>query len=326
MALVDLYLLDSRQQRIESWKLEGKTIFHLGRGKDNDIVLPYSWVSRKHAMIQLEENGGCNLIDLGSSNGTGLNGRLVHAPMPLRSGDRLEIGKTILEFHQAAMAPAAVAMNEEDLDEGTVAFAHRAMVTVLICDIHDYTQLSRQIGDEAVSELLRLWTGIAARLVCEHGGSVDKFLGDAVMAVWRENGGSGEVVRQALAAVLALESATCRLGRDFPGLPWPLTVGAAINTGEAMMGNMGGGEHRDFTVIGDAVNLAFRLEELTSRDKGLDVLLGQDAVAVLPGDQHCFRQLECKIKDRQQPVLAYGCSFTQLRDYLRDSSANQPSR
>jgi adenylate cyclase len=314
-----VHLLAEGGARRQSWPLAGKTTYRLGRGPDNDLVLPFSWVSRKHAMIQVETNGTCNLIDLGSSNGTFLNGRRVYAPAPLRTGDRLEIGKTKLEFEQAGVARVA-APAEEDLDDCTVAFVQKETVTILICDIHDYTRMSQQLGPQAVSELLRQWTSMAARLIGSHGGTVDKFIGDAALAIWR-SGDRPETIRQVLSAALAIAEATRELatGDDMPAL----AIGAAMNTGEAMLGNMGVDGHRDYTVIGDAVNLAFRLEELTSRDRGLDLLIGADTVAALPGTDRYFRALSCPVKGREEPVPAYGCSFSTLRAYLQETAGTQ---
>ncbi|MDA8163779.1 MAG: adenylate/guanylate cyclase domain-containing protein [Desulfobacteraceae bacterium] len=309
-----VHLLDQGGSRRQSWALRGKATYRIGRGPDNDLVLPFSWVSRKHAMIQVEANGICNLIDLGSANGTFVNGRRVYAPMPLRTGDRLEIGRTRLEFEQAAKAPAAAPV-EENLDDRTVAFVEKEMVTILICDLHDYTKLTRQLGPQAISALLRQWTALAARLIETHGGILDKFIGDAALAIWR-NGDRPETIRKVLAAALAIAEATGGLQAG-EGLP-PLAIGAAVNTGEAMLGNMGVDGHRDFTVIGDAVNMAFRLEELTSREQELDLLIGASTVADLPGADRSCRLLSCRVKGREEPVPAYACSFAGLRAYLQE--------
>ncbi|MEJ2031550.1 MAG: adenylate/guanylate cyclase domain-containing protein [Deltaproteobacteria bacterium] len=311
--LFSVHLLDEGGNRCQSWPLAGKTSFRLGRGRDNDLVLPFSRVSRKHAMIQVETSGTCNLIDLGSSNGTYLNGRRIYAPAPLRMGDRIDIGRTILEFEQIVKSTASAA-TEEDLDDRTIAFVQRETVTILICDIHDFTKFSQRLGVQVVSELLRKWTGTVDALIDSHGGTVDKFIGDAALAVWR-NGDRPENIRQALAAALAIAAATRQLRTgDLPAL----TIGAAINTGEAMIGNMGVDSHRDFTVIGDAVNLAFRLEKLTSREQGLDILIGADTAAVLVGADRYFRAFSCPVKGLKKPVSAYGCSFSRLNSYLQE--------
>src|SRR3989339_1904042 len=91
-----LTLLDDQEANDHSWQLTDNTTYTLGRVANTDIMLPYSWVSRKHAMIQKEENGRFNLIDLGSSNGTFLNGRKIHTPVTLQNGDCLGIGSTRL--------------------------------------------------------------------------------------------------------------------------------------------------------------------------------------------------------------------------------------
>ncbi|MCD6388847.1 MAG: FHA domain-containing protein, partial [Desulfobulbaceae bacterium] len=64
-----LELITRKKNQPYFWAMEGKNTYRLGRGKGNDIVLPFNWVSRQHAMLQMEDNGCFNLIDLGSSNG-----------------------------------------------------------------------------------------------------------------------------------------------------------------------------------------------------------------------------------------------------------------
>ncbi|MBU3937750.1 MAG: FHA domain-containing protein, partial [Proteobacteria bacterium] len=81
-----LTLLDTQEPDGLSWLLDSNATYTMGRVANTDITLPYSWVSRKHAMIQREENGCFNLIDLGSSNGTFINGRKIHTPITLQNG------------------------------------------------------------------------------------------------------------------------------------------------------------------------------------------------------------------------------------------------
>lgn len=80
-----LSLMNEQGSEVERWGFSGKSTYRLGRSDGNDIVLPFSWVSRKHAMIQVEENGVHNIIDLGSANGTTVNGRRVYTPTPCRA-------------------------------------------------------------------------------------------------------------------------------------------------------------------------------------------------------------------------------------------------
>ena len=305
--------LDAQESSDQHWLLSGNNTFTLGRVANTDIMLPYSWVSRKHAMIQREENGRFNLIDLGSSNGTFINGRRIHTPVSLQNGDCIGIGSTRLLFNQETPPARPAPPTGPDLDEMTVAFVQKQIITILICDIHDYTKLSETMGDQWVSQLLQHWTGRVSKLVNKHNGIVDKFIGDAVMALWAGPNLQANI-HQALKTAIAINTFTSSLGKKIPDLPWPLQIGAALNTGEAMMGNLA--QNGNHTVVGDVVNVAFRLESMTSRQEDLDIVLGGDAAMHLLDPETFFKKYSFRVKGKQEEVEAYGCSFSRLSTYL----------
>jgi len=311
--------LDAQKSNDQRWLLNDNTTYTLGRVANTDITLPYSWVSRKHAMIQREENGRFNLIDLGSSNGTFINGRKIHTPVTLQNGDCIGIGSTRLLFHQDATPTRPSTTPGPDLDEMTVAFVQKQIITILICDIHDFTKLSETMGDQWVSQLLQHWTGRVSKLVNKHDGIVDKFIGDAVMALWagpnlRDN------IHQALKTAIAINVFTSNLGKKVPDLPWPLQIGAALNTGEAMLGNLAQDGQSNYTVIGDVVNVAFRLENMTNRQEDLDLVMGCDAAVHLVEPETFFKKYSFRVKGKQEAVEAYGCNFSQLSTYLKKNA------
>ena len=310
-----LDLLNSDGSNGRQWKLAGKTTYRVGRDLTSDINLSFSWISRKHAMIQVEENGGHYLIDLGSANGTFVNGKRIYTPVNLKTGDLIKVGNTSLSFRQEGKIrqPAQAC---GDMDDNTVAFVQKKIVTILICDIHDYTRLSELLADNRISELLQFWSGKVNTLVRENEGVVDKFIGDAVMAVWAGAQSVEHSIMQALKTAYQISVLTRRICLKIPDLPWELKVGAAVNTGEAMMGNIGVDGRRDFTVVGDMVNVAFRLESLTSQKDGLDLIMGSEAATYLTGLEQFFSIKEDAVKGRKEPVLSYGCSFSQLKGYL----------
>ena len=137
------------------------------------------------------------------------------------------------------------------------------------------------------------------------------------MALWVDGEGPSHMVHQALTCAGEIATMTTKLGEEINNLPWPLAIGAAINTGEAVIGNVGVDGNRDHTVIGDAVNVAFRLEGLTST-LGKDLLLGNETAAML--DQNLlstyFVPCEYQVKGKSLPVMAHACTFDQLRQYL----------
>ena len=297
-----------------SWTLTGKSTFRIGRGADCDILLPYPWVSRQHAMIQIEANSSHNLIDLGSANGTVVNGRRVYGPTRLSAGDRITIGKSELVFWRESVASETAGDETDAAGDATVAFLQRELATILVCDIRKFTPLSEEVGADRISAFLAQWTKKVDAVVRKNGGQVDKFIGDAVLAVW-SNGAEFASVARALLSALEISIWTRKLGLAAPGINRELLTGAALNTGEAVMGNMGVGGQRDFTIVGDVVNVTFRLQEMTSRHK-LDVILGEPAYLQLREAESCFTPHQYAIRGKTEVLRAYSTSYEGLRRYL----------
>jgi len=315
-APISLSLLDSKGSVIKTWPLIDKKTYRIGRGQANDIILDSSWVSRQHAMLQVEENGTVYALDMGSANGTLVNGQRIVTPTPLRSGDLIQIGgKSTLTFLQNYTVEVAAATIEDD--EQTVALVTRTQVTVLICDIRRFTALSEKIGDQKVSDIIRVWSQKTNEMVAKHHGRIDKFIGDAAMAIWAEGVSLRHTVHLAMTCASRIAAMTTELGNRLPDLPWPLAIGAALNTGEAVIGNIGVDGNRDYTVIGDTINVAFRLEGLTSK-LGVDLLIGNDTAALLDqrGLATYFSPCSYLVKGKSTPVVAHGCTFEQLHRYL----------
>ncbi len=306
--------LNKQGSIIRTWPLTAKSSFRIGRGPENDIILTNSWTSRQHAILQREENGLFNAIDLGSSNGTSINGQRIHTPTRLYSGDLLQIGsRTTLTFMQEGIPEQKKEIIAED-DERTVAFLEKNQVTILICDIRDFTSLSEEIGDKNISQLLKLWTAVIKTVIDRHQGGIDKFIGDAVMATWIGRGNLSRNIRQALSCALELSHETEKLGKKV-NLQKPLRIGAALNSGEAVVGNIGVEGGRDYTVIGDLVNVTFRLEELTGRT-GKEVIIGAEAANKLKPLAESLTKGSYQVKGRREPVAAYTADFKQLETFL----------
>lgn len=313
-----LTILDDSGGVFSTITLEDKTAFRIGRGEGNDIVLPFNWVSRHHALLQTEESGALSLIDLGSTNGTFVNNRRIATPTLLRSGDRLVIGQTVMVYHQKTSAIKTPPQREENVEDCTISYARREIVTILVSDIHGFTGLVESLGDQRVSELLQVWSPRVNSIICAHDGMVDKFLGDAVMAIWIGGNVAGHVPR-ALSAALAIDRFTLEMGLKTPGIGRKLSTGAAIDTGEVFAGNMGSDGRRDFTVIGDVVNITFRLEGLTTLT-GMDILMGEGSAVHMLGTNLPLKPSRHLLKGKECEITAYGCRFTDLARWL--STAN----
>lgn len=161
----------------------------------------------------------------------------------------------------------------------------RLEVTVLFSDIRGFTSISERLSPETLMDWLNEYTGAMADLVIAHGGMVDKFIGDAVMAVFGAplpRNSVAEVAADAVRAVdcaLAMDQSLQALNARWAarGLP-PIAIRIGINSGPVVAGSLGSSRRLEYTVIGDTVNTASRLESL---DKGWEGLSGGERCRIL---------------------------------------------
>jgi adenylate cyclase len=163
---------------------------------------------------------------------------------------------------------------EHILEEGTNLAGEEVEVTMMFIDVTNFTGIAeRASAPEVVATINRLFER-AVPVVHEHGGHVDKFIGDGLLAVFGAPRRQADHAEQALAAALEIESA---VAAEFGG---ELSVGVGLNSGCVVAGNVGGGGRFEFSVIGDAVNVAARVEAAT-RKTGDTVLVSEHTRALL---------------------------------------------
>jgi adenylate cyclase len=148
----------------------------------------------------------------------------------------------------------------------------RKEVTILFADIRQYTKLSEQMSPEAIVSMLNTYLSIIIDKVLENSGMVNKFAGDNIMAVWNAPQDLPEHARLAAKAAWESQRAIEQLQEQDSSLP-KVQFGIGINTGEALAGNVGSAGRTEYTVIGDAVNLASRI---CSATPGTEVWLGPE--------------------------------------------------
>lgn len=180
----------------------------------------------------------------------------------------------------------------------------RKPVTVLFSDVRGFTSMAENADPSALVRQLNEYLAEMVRAVFDHHGSVDKFIGDAVMAVWgnvRTEGAAADAVhavRSALAMRRALAALNARWraqGRK------ELSIGIGINHGDVIVGNVGSEQKMEITVIGDAVNLASRLEGLT-KEYHCDLLVGESVAALVRDQFHLRAMALVRVKGKTQPV------------------------
>lgn len=180
-------------------------------------------------------------------------------------------------------------------------------VTALFSDIRGFTTLSEGRSPEAVVEILNAYLTAMARVIHAEGGCIDKFVGDAIMAVWGnvQPLSPEEGARAAVRAGLGMLAEVRRLGPLWEAQGHPrIAIGVGVNTGLAVVGNLGSPERMEFAVIGDAINVASRCESIT-KEVGADLVVSAETWALLgPGFEGAYLG-ERALKGRAQSVGLY---------------------
>jgi class 3 adenylate cyclase len=172
-------------------------------------------------------------------------------------------------------------------------------VSVLFADLEGFTAFAEGRDPREVSEMLNAYLEVAIPpIVREHGGEIDSLIGDAIMATWGTRGDQPDHAERAVRAAAALQSETERIAAAHPG--WPrFRVG--VNTGEALVGVLGAESGRSYTVIGDTVNVAARLE---GRAPAGGVVIGGPTLRAVPG-LRVTALGALAVKGKEEPVEAY---------------------
>jgi adenylate cyclase len=202
--------------RTREFPLEGVSVCRIGRSEQSNVVLTGDGrVSRNHALVQRMDTGEYYLSDLGSRNGSVLNGRLVANPTVLRSGDIIRLGGYELVFIQEE-DPVQPPPEADTQEEKTTALLDVRFISVLVLDIRDYTPLSRQLGESKTSQMMGSVFRAAGQLLSASGSYAQKYIGDAVMAIWVHEG-----TRPTSTDLLSVFGALCGLAQIVEGLSSP---------------------------------------------------------------------------------------------------------
>jgi len=168
----------------------------------------------------------------------------------------------------------------------------RRTLTILFCDVRGFTTISETLKDdpEQLTTLINRLLTPLSEIVLESGGTIDKFIGDCLMAFWNapldDPDHASHAVGAALRMLEAIETLNAELRREAEGkgtAPHVLKIGIGINTGDCVVGNMGSSRRFDYSVLGDCVNLASRLEG-ESKNYGVPLLIGEQTARLSAAD------------------------------------------
>ncbi len=189
----------------------------------------------------------------------------------------------------------------------------KRVLSILFCDVRGFTTIAEQLKDDPqqlTGLINRLLTPLSD-IVLSHGGTIDKYIGDCLMAFWNAPIDDPDHAVHAVSAALSMLESMQGLNEELEaeaaaeGRPhYPLKIGIGINTGECVVGNMGSTQRFDYSALGDAVNLAARLEG-TSKSYGISLLLGEGTASAIGSGFGVFELDRITVKGRtqQSPVF-----------------------
>ena len=174
-------------------------------------------------------------------------------------------------------------------------------LTVLFSDVRSFTTISEGLDPKELTQLMNLYLGEMTQVIRRQRGTLDKYIGDAIMAFWGAPVADAEHARQALLTALEMQKALRNLDEPFKARGWPpLHIGVGVNTGTMTVGDMGSPVRQAYTVMGDAVNLGSRLESIT-KQYGVGIIAGETTRALVK--DIVFRELDrVRVKGKDEPV------------------------
>jgi adenylate cyclase len=177
-------------------------------------------------------------------------------------------------------------------------------MTVLFSDIRGFTSISEDLNPEQLTLLMNEFLTPMTKIIHEHRGTIDKYMGDAIMAFWGAPLPDLQHAQHALNAALQMQAAAAKISEGFVTKGWPpIKMGFGLNTGNMVVGNMGSSFRMAYTVMGDSVNLGSRIEGLT-KNYGVDIIVSEFVKAQVP--DMIYRELDIvRVKGKDKPVTIF---------------------
>ena len=192
-------------------------------------------------------------------------------------------------------------------------------MTVLFSDVRGFTTISEKLDPKELSQLMNEFLTPLSRVISKYHGKVDKYMGDCIMAFWGAPKPLPDHARNAILAGIEMQQTLQKLQPRFKERGWPeIHVGVGINTGRVSVGNMGSEVRVAYTVMGDEVNLASRLESITKR-YGVGIIVGENTKNAVP--DFLYRELDhVQVVGKDKPVAIYEpvCLASEANKALQD--------
>ena len=184
---------------------------------------------------------------------------IEQARLSLRLLDESKRRERLTRYH----SPGVINRIMQDGDAEGAFMAQERDVSVMFCDIVGFTTMSQHAPPQAIADMLNDFFGRMGEVIFEHDGTLDKFIGDAILAVFGAPFEQPDHATKAVAAALAMQRELIKANAEHPERPLRMRI--AINSGRALTGDIGSPKRREFTVLGDVVNTASRLESTVAK-------------------------------------------------------------
>ena len=177
-------------------------------------------------------------------------------------------------------------------------------MTVLFSDVRGFTTISEGLDPKELTQLMNEYLTPMTFVIQKHRGTIDKYMGDAIMAFWGAPIRDPDNARHALAAAMDMIAELKNVQTAFEAKGWPpIKIGVGLNTGLMTVGNMGSSFRMAYTVMGDAVNLGSRLESIT-KQYGVSIIVSEFTKAQVP--DYLYRELDkIRVKGKDEPVAIF---------------------
>jgi adenylate cyclase len=195
-------------------------------------------------------------------------------------------------------------------------------MSVLFSDVRGFTSIAENMPPQDLTQLMNQFLSAMTQAIQDNRGTIDKYMGDAVMAFWGAPLHDAEHAKHAIAAAFAMQASLAQLNQRFKQYGWPsLEVGVGISSGTMTVGNMGSNFRMAYTVMGDAVNLGARLEALT-KVYGVPIIVSEPSKQLAP--EYLYQELDTlRVKGKDIPVTIFTpvCLLSQATQAIKDELA-----
>lgn len=182
----------------------------------------------------------------------------------------------------------------------------RKTVSILLSDIRGFTALSERLDPEDLVRFLNSYLSEMIEIIFKHEGTLDKFMGDAILALFGAPVGHGDDALRAVRTAVAMQEKLRELNETWKTNGWPnIKIGIGISTGEVVVGNIGSEKRMEYTVIGQDVNYAQRIETLT-KELPADILISESTYEEVRDFVKAEKYEPLTIRGKREPIVVYG--------------------